>query len=185
MSSTNNVRHSRVLDMVLIAFGAALIAICTWISIPTTVPFTLQTFAIALILGLLGGKRGTLSIVVFILLGLIGIPVFAGFKSGPGVLLGTTGGYIIGFLFMGLLYWLMTRFLGDKLWVVILSLLLGLVILYLFGTAWFIIIYLHNSGAIGLQVVLGWCVYPFIVPDLAKLTVAIMLARQLKRYVPA
>ena len=79
-------------DLIYIAFGAALITICSWISIPTVVPFTLQTFAVFCVLSILGGKRGTLSILVYILLGTVGIPVFSGFKSGAAVLLGTTGG---------------------------------------------------------------------------------------------
>ena len=84
--------------MVYIAVFAVLIAICSWISIPTTVPFTLQTFAVFLAVGVLGGKRGSLSVLIYILLGAVGIPVFAGFSGGFGILLGQTGGYIVGFL---------------------------------------------------------------------------------------
>lgn len=76
--------------MVYIAVFAVLIAICSWISIPTTVPFTLQTFAIFLAVGVLGGKRGSLSVLIYILLGAVGIPVFAGFSGGFGTLLGST-----------------------------------------------------------------------------------------------
>lgn len=72
---------------------AVLIAICSWISIPMTVPFTLQTFAVFLAVGVLGGKRGSLAVLIYILLGAVGIPVFAGFSGGIGVLLGNTGGY--------------------------------------------------------------------------------------------
>ena len=86
---------------------AALMAICSWISIPLTVPFTLQTFAVFVTLGILGGKRGTLSILVFLLLGAIGVPVFAGFTGGMGILLGNTGGYIIGFILSALVMWIM------------------------------------------------------------------------------
>ena len=67
--------------MVYIAVFAVLIAICSWISIPTTVPFTLQTFAVFLAVGVLGGKRGSLSVLIYILLGAVGIPVFAGFSE--------------------------------------------------------------------------------------------------------
>ena len=113
----NTVRESKrfeIIDLVYMAFGAVLIAICSWISIPTTVPFTMQTFAVFFVLSALGGKRGTLSILVYVLLGAIGLPVFAQFTSGVGILLGSTGGYIVGFLLMGLTYWLMIRFLGKK-----------------------------------------------------------------------
>ena len=102
--------NSKVLDLVYIAIGAALIAICSWISIPTAVPFTLQTFAVFFVLLALGGERGTLATLVYVLLGAVGVPVFAGFSGGIGILLGSTGGYIIGFLFTGLIYILFTKF---------------------------------------------------------------------------
>ena len=88
MSSEKTVKTKemmRVTDLVYIAIGAALIAICSWISIPTAVPFTLQTFAVFFVLLLLGGERGTLSTIVYVILGAIGLPVFAGF-SGQAVL---------------------------------------------------------------------------------------------------
>lgn len=82
-------------DLCFCAIGAALIAVCAWISIPADVPFTLQTFAIFAVCGLLGGKRGTVSVLVYLLLGAVGAPVFAGFRGGFASLIGTTGGYIV------------------------------------------------------------------------------------------
>ena len=89
------VSRNKTLDMVYIALFAVLIAICSWISIPTSIPFTLQTFGIFVTVGVLGGKRGSFAVFIYLLLGAIGVPVFAGFSGGMGVLLGTTGGYII------------------------------------------------------------------------------------------
>jgi biotin transport system substrate-specific component len=149
-------------DMTYIALFAVLIAICSWISIPTVVPFTLQTFAVFLTVGVLGGKRGTLSVLVYVLLGAVGIPVFAGFKGGLGVLLGNTGGYIIGFIFSALLMWGLEKAIGRSFWALILSMVLALIVCYAFGTAWFMLVYAKNVGAIGLSTVLGWCVLPFI-----------------------
>ena len=71
-------------DITLIALLTAVIAVCSWISIPAAVPFTLQTFAVFLTAGLLGGKRGTITVIVYILLGAIGVPVFSGFTGGIG-----------------------------------------------------------------------------------------------------
>ena len=170
-------------DITYIALGAVLIAICSWISIPSAVPFTLQTFAVACVLGLLGGKRGTVSIIVYILLGAVGVPVFAGFSGGLGSLLGTTGGYIIGFVFMGLLYWLSEILIGSSLPVKAVSMLLGLIVCYAFGTAWFMFVYAKNSGAIGLGTALSWCVIPFIIPDLVKLALAVILSDRVRRAV--
>ena len=85
-------------DLCFCAIGAALIAVCAWISIPAEVPFTLQTFAIFAVCGLLGGRRGTVSVLVYLLLGAVGAPVFAGFRGGFAALIGTTGGYLVGFI---------------------------------------------------------------------------------------
>ena len=165
--------------MVYIAVFAVLIAICSWISIPTTVPFTLQTFAVFLAVGVLGGKRGSLSVLIYILLGAVGIPVFAGFSGGFGNLLGQTGGYIVGFLFSALLMWLMEALLGKKTWVLGLSMVLGLIVCYAIGTEWFMVVYARNSGAVELATVLGWCVIPFIIPDLIKIVLALALSKRL------
>ena len=127
--------NSKITDMVYIGLSAAIIAVCSWISIPLTVPITLQTMGVVLISGLFGAKRGTLSTLLYILIGAIGVPVFAGFSGGIGVLFGTTGGYILGFLFSGLLYWLITHFLGTKLPVMIAAMALGLIVCYAVGTA--------------------------------------------------
>ena len=105
--------------MAYIGLFAVVIAICSWISIPTVVPFTLQTFAVFLAVAVLGGKRGTLSVIVYVLLGAVGLPVFSGFKGGIGVLLNTTGGYIIGFIFSALLMWAFEKAFGKKTWALI------------------------------------------------------------------
>lgn len=169
----------RTIDLVYIAFGAVLIAICSWISIPTVVPFTMQTFAVFFVLSALGGRRGTVAVLIYIMLGAVGVPVFAHFSSGIGILLGNTGGYIVGFLFMGLVYWLIVHFLKQKLWVEILAMVIGLAVCYAFGTVWFLIVYTQANGGVGLATVLSWCVVPFIIPDLVKLGLAITLARRL------
>ena len=172
--------NSKVLDLVYIAIGAALIAICSWISIPTAVPFTLQTFAVFFVLLLLGGERGTAATLVYVLLGAVGVPVFAGFTGGIGIILGNTGGYIIGFLFVGLIYTLFTRVFKKNMAMKVVALVLGLAVCYAFGTAWFMHVYLKNSGEIGLLTVLGWCVFPFIIPDLLKMALAIVISKRIE-----
>ena len=173
----------KTLDMAYIGLFAVVIAICSWISIPTVVPVTLQTFAVFLAVAVLGGKRGTLSVIVYVLLGAVGLPVFSGFKGGIGVLLNTTGGYIIGFIFSALLMWAFEKAFGRKAWALILSMILALALCYAFGTIWFMIIYANNVGAVGLSAVLGWCVIPFIIPDLIKIALAFILSRRISRSV--
>ena len=170
-------------DMVYCAMFAVLIAVCSWISIPATVPFTLQTFGIFVTVGILGGKRGSVSVLIYLLLGAVGIPVFAGFKGGIGALLGTTGGYIIGFLFSALIMWGMEVLLGKKLWVLAVSMVLGLLACYAFGTIWFMVVYARTSGAIGLMTALGWCVFPFILPEVIKIALALVLSKRLAKLI--
>lgn len=175
--------RSKTYDMVYIAIFAVLMAVCSWISIPTTVPFTLQTFGVFIAVGVLGGKRGTLAVLVYILLGAVGIPVFSGFKGGIGALAGTTGGYIVGFLFSALVMWGIERLFGRKQIVQIISMIVGLFVCYAFGTAWFMVVYSRTTGAVGLGAVLGWCVIPFIIPDLIKIALAYGLSAKLRKYV--
>lgn len=171
---------TNVHKMTAIAACAAVIAVCSWISIPTTVPFTLQTFAVFCALSLLGGRDGTAAVLVYILLGAVGMPVFAGFSGGIGILLGTTGGYILGFLFSGLVYWAFEK-VSRKPLVRLLACLVGLAVCYAFGTAWFMNVYARSAGAIGLATALSWCVIPFVVPDVVKLFLALALADRLKK----
>ncbi|MDY5594047.1 MAG: biotin transporter BioY [Oscillospiraceae bacterium] len=172
-------------DLALCALFAALIAVCAWISIPATVPFTLQTFAIFAALGLLGGKRGTVAVAVYLLLGAIGVPVFAGFQGGIGALLGTTGGYLLGFLLTALIVWGMEARFGSKTGVFLLSAVLGMLVCYAFGTAWYLVVYARTKGAISLATALGWCVVPFLIPDAVKIALAVLLRGRLKRHIPA
>ena len=168
-------------DIVYMSVFTAMISICSWISIPASIPFTLQTMGVFTTVGLLGGKRGTLTILTYILLGAIGIPVFAGLTGGVSVLLGTTGGYIIGFLLSALLMWGIEAIMGRNQIVLAFSMVAGLIVCYVFGTAWFMMIYTQHSGVIGLSTVLGLCVIPFIIPDLIKIGVALFLTNRLKK----
>ena len=169
----------KTLDLIYMAIGAALIVVCSWVTVPLMVPFTLQTFAVFTVVELLGGKKGCLSILVYILLGAVGLPVFSGFKGGIGVLFGTTGGYIVGFIFIALIYQLCEKLFGKKIFVRIAAMVAGLIVCYAFGTAWFMIVYTRNSGAVDIGTALGWCVIPFIIPDLVKLTLAMLVSSRL------
>ncbi len=178
-------KKMKTLDMAYIGLFACLMAICAWISIPGEIPFTLQTMGVFLAVGLLGGKRGTLAVLVYVLLGAVGLPVFSGFTGGIGRLLGATGGYILGFLASALVMWAVEKLLGDKTWAKVLGMLLGLIACYAFGTAWFLVVYTKAKGAISLMAVLGMCVIPYIIPDLLKIAAALALTGTLKRFVKA
>ena len=167
-------------DLAMIALCAALMAVCSWISIPAAVPFTMQTFGVFLAVGLLGGRRGSIAIAVYLLLGAVGAPVFSGFAGGLGYMLGATGGYIVGFLFSALAMWAAEHLFGRSTKVLALSMAAGLLVCYAFGTAWFMTVYTKNTGAIGLATALGWCVIPYIIPDVIKIILALALCRKLR-----
>ncbi len=170
-------------DMALAALGAALTAICSWISLPaltpTGVPFTLQTFAVCLLAALYGWKLGLWTLLCYLLLGALGLPVFAGFQGGLGALLGVTGGYLAGFLLTALVTGLTAEKLGRRLPVLLGGMALGLGLCYAFGTAWFVLVYARNTGPISIGAALAWCVLPYLLPDGLKLALAAWLARRL------
>lgn len=156
--------------MVLCALFAALMAVCAWLSIPMPdIAFTMQTFGVFLTLGVLGGKWGSVSICIYLALGAVGMPVFAGFRGGLGVLLGATGGYIWGFLASGLVYWAMEGLCRP------LALGAGLLVCYVCGSLWFGV----YAGGAGLAAAVMKCVLPYLVPDICKLVLAERLARRL------
>ena len=166
-------------DLSYIAMGVALIAVCSWISIPLPVPITLQTFAICLITAVLGLRLGLWAVVVYILLGAAGLPVFSGFRSGIGTLLGTTGGYIIGFIFTALVVRLGVKKFGRKPPILALFMAIGILLCYTFGTAWFVLVYTRTSGAIGVLTALSLCVFPYLLPDAVKILLAVSLTGRL------
>lgn len=168
----------KALDLAYVGLSAALIAVCAWIAIPLTVSITLQTMAICLVAGLFGWKRGTLSVIIYILLGMIGLPVFTGFKSGLAVIAGPTGGYVLGFIFTAIIVGIATEKIGKKIWQCILFMAIGVLVCYLFGTIWFTIAYKVTFIS-----ALSTCVFPFLLPDAVKIIVASILVNRLKKFI--
>ena len=162
-----------------VAMGAALIAVCSWLSVPSIVPFTLQTFAVCLITALFGLRMGLLTVAVYLLMGAVGLPVFAGFKGGVASLLGPTGGYLVGFLFTALVVGLSVNRLGRRPLVLILSMALGIALWYAFGTVWFVLVYTRTRGPIGVGAALSLCVFPYLIPDALKIALASFLTGRL------
>lgn len=182
MQTTVPTTTAKTRDLTQIAVFAVILGICAWISVPTTVPFTMQTFGVFLALGVLGGRKGTLSICVYLLLGIVGIPVFSAGTSGLGVLLGPTGGYMIAWIFSGLIMWAAEKFTGRKTWTLALSMLLGLLACYALGTLWFMFVYSRETGPISLWTALTLCVIPFILPDLIKIALALTVRKRLRYF---
>ena len=158
--------------MTLCAFFAALTAVCAWIGIPLgDTVFTLQTFAVFLALGRLGGKWGTVRILCYLLLGAVGAPVFSGFRGGLSALVGPTGGYLWGFLFTGICYRAVEK-IGR-----LPAMIVGLLVCYACGTLWYSV---YTGG--GWQVVILQTVVPYLIPDVFKIALALHLTRRLSRH---
>lgn len=173
----------KTIDICYISLFSALIALCAWISIPAAVPFTMQIFGVFATIQILGGRRGTFSILVYLLLGAVGLPVFSGFTGGIGRIFGSSGGYILGYLLMALLYWFLEGFIGTKTGLKILVLVLCLMLNYAVGTFWFVAVYTANTGAIDYMTALFLCVTPYIIPDLLKLVLSHVVYTKIRQYV--
>ena len=180
-------QKNKTYNIVLIAVSAALIAICSWISITIgPVPFTLQTMAIFAVLMTIGGARGSVAVIIYLLLGLVGVPVFAGFKGGPASFLGPTGGFLVGFAVASLVWILLEKLLRDKMSSsAVKRILYGVinaviceVVMYTIGVIWFMAVYGQQTGPIGLGATLAMCVVPFIIPDIVKIAVAIVIGER-------
>lgn len=143
------------------------------------VSLTLQTLAVYLAAGLLGAKWGTLSVLLYLAVGCIGLPVFSGGMGGIGILMGASGGYLVGFLAISLTVGLAVRFFGKQPIVLALSMAVGTLFCYLTGTAWYTIAY----SAVSLPEALLLCVLPYLLPDLLKIALGVILVGRLKRFV--
>ena len=130
-------------------------------------------------------ERGSLkismtSMLAYLLLGAVGVPVFANFKSGIAVLQGPTGGYLIGYVFTALIVWAFGRIKVKKPFFMTLGMLVGLTVCYAFGTLWFYFVYLNSGDTKSIGYILSICVIPFIIPDLVKIVVASILVNRLQ-----
>ncbi len=164
------------------ALSTCFIVVCSLIAIPSVVPITLQTFAIFLISLTFNLKISLVSLTAYLILGIIGLPVFSNFSAGFGVLLGPTGGYLLGFYLLIFSVHLFKKIIQKPYVNALIGGLLGLILLYLFGTAWYLLVYLGES-LIGFLSALSVCVLPFIVGDLIKLFLAVAICERLKKII--
>lgn len=177
ISETANKKKSMTaVNLVMCALFAALTAICSQIQIPLPmVPINLALFSVHLCGAVLGAKFGTLSIIVYVLLGMVGLPVFSGFSGGVGVLFGKTGGYIIGYILDALIVGLILHKWGMSFAKCCVAMAAGLFVCYLFGTIWFMAV-----TGIDLWMSLVYCVFPFLAGDAVKIVLAATLSRRIK-----
>lgn len=179
-NAKKSIKTTKVYSMVLIALFAALTAVFSQIAIPLPglVPINLATLSVFVAGGLLGVGKATISQVIYVLIGAVGLPVFSGFRGGIGVLAGPTGGYIVGYVLAALAISLILAKTKKGIIPVVLALIAGIFVCYAFGTAWYII-----STNTEFWAALGSCVLPFLPGDAAKIIVAAILIVRLKNIV--
>lgn len=170
-------RNRATLYLVFCGLFAALTAVTSQISVPIgPVPINLATFSVFLAGAVLGAKYGALSQGVFVLLGVFGLPVFAGFRGGVQVIAGPTGGYIIGYVAAAWLIGVLSARLNGKIPLMAACMAAGLLVCYLLGTAWFVF-----ATKTGIWASLTLCVFPFLIGDAAKIILAVAVAPQLNK----
>lgn len=165
-------------DLVICGLFAALIGILAQISIPLPagVPLTMQTLAVSLAGIILGSKKGLIATLVYVLMGAIGLPVFAGFTGGFGIVMGATGGFIISFPIMAYVIGLITERTSNKV-IIFFAMLLGSIVNYVIGMAQFMLI--TNSSITQAFVA---CVAPFILTGLLKAVLATGVGELIKNH---
>ena len=184
--SSNNMNGGKAINkpaldvktMALVAIMAAVCCVLGPIAVPIgPIPVSLSLIAIYLSAYALGAKKGTLAVLIYILLGAVGLPVFSGAEGGIAKLIGPTGGYIIGFIFTCFISgWFIEHFQVKQFYFQIAGMLLGLVICYIFGTAWFMLVTANDLGKS-----LTLCIYPFIPFDIAKIVICVLLGNAIRK----
>ncbi len=162
------------MNLTYIAMSAAIMAVCAFISVPIGVSVTMQTFGVLTVSALFGARIGVISVMVYLILGAVGLPVFSGFRGGLGHLMGPGGGYLFGFILTALIVGLLSK-RNISLW---LSMTLGVAACYVFGTVWYAVLY--GAGKSIFEIVLV-CALPFIPFDIVKIALSVFSVKRLKR----
>ena len=174
--------NTRTLDMIQIALFSAVLTVCSWVTIPipfSLVPITLGTMGAALAGTVLGPGKGCASVIIYLTLGAMGIPVFHGFTGGLGVIAGPTGGYLIGYISIALIAGIVTKEKDGREPSAVKTAIeaaLGILSCYVLGTAYYI--FLTHTG-IGSALML--CVIPFLPGDALKIAAVCFLTKPLRR----
>lgn len=161
--------------MTLMALFTAVTCILAPLSIPIgPVPISLTSLVIYISVYILGWKRGLITYLVYLFVGIAGLPVFSGMTGGIGKLAGPTGGYLVGFIFTVILCGLFVEKGNGRWYVSFIGMILGTAVLYAFGTAWFCI----STGTVLLPA-LELCVFPFLIGDFIKMALAVLTGPRL------
>lgn len=172
-------RNQKTKMLVLIGLMTAITCILGPLSVAipiSPVPISFTNLAIYFSAVLLGWKKGTISCLVYLLIGFIGLPVFSGFTAGPAKLLGPTGGYLIGFIFMALIAGFFVDKFKGKIYMYALGMVLGTIVTYILGTGW-----LAYQANLTFKAALFAGVIPYIPGDVSKIIIAVINGSIIKK----
>lgn len=172
-----NAQTTRTKKIVLIGLMTAVTCILGPLSIPlpfSPVPISLTNFAIFLAVFVLGMKDATISFLIYLLLGAVGVPVFASFSAGLGKLVGPTGGYLFGFIFLALIMGFFMEHFDRKIVPTIVGMVIGMAVCYIFGTVW-----LAKLMSLSFKEALALGVLPYLAGDTAKIIIAVIAGPKL------
>ena len=164
----------KIKDLTRIAFFVAIMIICSYLTVPFAVPFTLQILGVFLAVLVLGKNKGCFAILIYLLLGACGVPVFSGMRGGITAFLSPAGGYLVSFLISGYI----TCFVFEKTQKAVFSCFAGLVVCYTGAYIWYALLYTVKGAFLTVVV-------PFIIPDILKISIAVYLSNKLKAYFAA
>lgn len=170
----------RINEIAIIGISVILISISSWIEIPLIIPFTLQNLMVFLLIGVFGFKISLFSIIVYLIIGIIGVPVFSGFQGGLAGLLNYTGGFLVSFIFIPIIFKIFGNILKNEKTNYIVSTAFSLLLMYIIGAIWFYIVYINNNDSVSFIYSLTFSVIPFIIPDILKAVIAYYLIKKMK-----
>lgn len=179
---------SRTKSIAYVGLSIAIIAICSWVTIPIgPIPFTLQMFGIPLVIMLLSPVEAIASVYLFVIIGAVGVPVFSGFKGGIGVLLGPTGGFLVGYLIGVILAVIFLSLVGRRVQGLVAKVVCASIAGIIFTVCADVVGCIQYSIVAGIgmeQAFLVSCA-PFIIPDLIKVIAAAICAQPISRAIQA
>lgn len=169
-------------NITFVALFTAFLCVLAPLSIPIQpVPITLATLAVYVIGALLDYKRAPICVFLYIVIGALGLPVFSNYTGGIAKLLSPTGGFIVGYLFGVLAQSLLTTLKKDKFYIYPIAMVVSTIVIYAFGVAWFILVYLQKGETKSLSAVLAACVTPFLLGDALKIVAASLASFKLRK----
>ncbi len=172
-------KNTKTLNLTIIALMTAVTCILGPLSIAipiSPVPISFTNLAIYLTVMILGWKKGTVSYLVYLLIGLVGVPVFSSFTSGPAKLLGPTGGYLVGFIFLAMISGIFIEKFNGKILMYIAGMIIGTIVTYAFGTIW-----LACQAHMNFTAALMAGVIPYLPGDAAKILISAIVGNEIRK----